>query len=109
MSAAMAMNTSPSRAKLTSVESGVRQRQRRPGDSLEGIEISITRRVDHPGGEWGRRRLTIPPARATLAIEIVAERLLVEARLRPARRVDVGGPEARAVGCEHFVDQADHP
>src|SRR5204862_1763424 len=109
MSAAMAMKTSPSRAKLTRVWSGVRQGQRRPGDALECVAIPSAGRLDHCGGQRRRRRFAIPSARAALTLEVVAQGLLVEARLRPAGRVALGRPEARAVGCQHFVDEPNRP
>lgn len=46
-------------------------------------------------------RLTIE----TNAIQPVANKLLVEARLVLPRLVDVGGPEPRGIGCEHLVDE----
>src|SRR5215203_2864388 len=102
----MAMKTSPSRAKLTRVWSGVRQDQRRAGDALERIEVSSARRVHHRRRKWRRWCLTVPPPRTSLNVEVVAQRLFVEARLRPAGRVALGGPEARAVRGQHFIDQA---
>jgi hypothetical protein len=38
------------------------------------------------------------------ALEIVADVLLVEARLRAAGLVFIGGPEARGIWGEGFVD-----
>src|SRR5581483_4380862 len=49
----------------------------------------------------------VPSARAPLQVEIVAQRLLVEARLHATRLIVLGGPEARAVGSQDFVDQRD--
>src|SRR5688572_30202133 len=103
----MAMKTSPSRAKLTGFWSGVRQDQWRAGDALERIEVPPARRVHHSGREPRRRRLAVPSPRAAFAVEVVAQRLLVEARLRPSGCVALGGPETRAVGSQHFIDEPD--
>src|SRR3982751_5662509 len=107
MSAAMAMKTSPSRAKLTEVGSRVRQGERRPGNATKSIEVATTRRVHHLGGQRRRRSLAIPSAGPPLGVQIIAQWLLVEARLCAARLVLLRGPEAGAIGSEHFVDQPD--
>src|SRR6185437_4862670 len=49
-------------------------------------------------------RVTVPLALLLEPGEVVAQRLLVEARLAPAGRVPVGGPEAGGVGRQHLVD-----
>src|SRR6476620_2599448 len=107
MSAAMAMKTRPSRAKLTGLRSRVLQGKRRPGDATEGVEVATTRRLHDLRWKRRRRRLPIPAAGPPLSVEIVAQGLLVEARLRPARLVLLGRRETRAIGCQYFVDQPD--
>src|SRR5689334_5178304 len=77
--AAMAMKTSPSRAKLTEVRSRVRQGERRPGDAAERVEVATARRVDDLRRKRGRRRLAVPAASLSFSVEIIAQRLLVEA------------------------------
>jgi hypothetical protein len=42
---------------------------------------------------------------ARLRVQVIAQRLLVEARLRAARRVLRSRPESGAVGCQHFVNK----
>src|SRR5689334_12227673 len=69
----------------------------------------MARRLHYVGRKRGRRRLAIPSSRATLAIEIVAQGLLVEAWLRAAGRVLVRGPEPRAVRRHHLIDEQDAP
>src|SRR6185369_9034926 len=81
MSAAMAMKTSPSRAKLTEVRSRVRQGEGRPGDAAEGVEVATARRIHDLGRKWRGRRLAIPAAGPPFSVEIVAQGLLVEAGL----------------------------
>src|SRR2546428_13720304 len=55
---------------------------------------------------WQRRRrcVAVPLALLLQAREIVAQRLLVEARLAPARCVAIGRPEPGGVGRENLVD-----
>ena len=50
-------------------------------------------------------RAAAAPCSSRESLEPVADELLVERRLRPARRVAVGRPEARGVRREHLVDQ----
>src|SRR3954470_13237603 len=101
------MKTSPSRAKLTEVGSEGGQGERSAGEPVEGVEIAEAGRLDHAHRERGTRGLAIPPAGTPFGVQIVAQGLLVEARLRTAGLIAVRRPEARAVGGEHFVDQAD--
>src|SRR6185503_17565899 len=77
------------------------------GDAQERIQITLAGCANDVRRQGRRRSFAIPATRATLVIEIVAKRLLVEARLRSPRRVMLGWPEARAVGREHFIDQRD--
>src|SRR4051812_50038861 len=98
MSAAMAMKTSPSRAKLTEVGSRVRQGERRPGNATKSIEVATTRRVHHLGGQRRRRSLAIPSARPPPGVPIIPQLLLVEAGLCAARLLFLRGPEAGGDG-----------
>src|SRR5829696_2342062 len=75
------------------------------GEPAVRIEIALARRAYDGIGQRGRRRLAVPAPRAPLGVEPVAQRLLVEARLRAAGLVDIRRPEARAVGGEHLVGQ----
>src|SRR5690349_8294603 len=69
----------------------------------------MARGLYHVGWKGWWWRFAIPAASATLAIEIVAQGLLVEAWLRAARYVLVSGPEARAVRRHHLIDQEHAP
>src|SRR5437660_4835840 len=71
------------------------------------FEIPLARRIHHAVGQRRGRRVAVPAAGATLGIEIVAQRLLVEGGLRPAGLVAVGGPEPRTVRGHYLGDQ-DH-
>src|SRR5512138_2191316 len=53
------------------------------------FEIALAGRVHHAVGQGRRRRVAVPAAGLSLGVEIVAQRLLVERRLRPARLVDI--------------------
>src|SRR5688572_2562777 len=75
------------------------------GDSLKRFEIACRRGFNHAGWQRWRGSVAVPAASASLRVEIVTEGLLVEARLRSAWRVPVGGPEARAVGGHHLIDE----
>ena len=72
-----------------------------------GLEIALAGRLHHARRQRRRRGVAVPAAGAALGVEIVAQRLLVEARLRLAGLVDVRRPEPRAVGRHHLVDQDD--
>ena len=73
----------------------------RPGDALVGLDVALARRRDDLGGQRRRRRGLVPVE----AVEVVAHRLLVEARRRDARLPLVGRPEAAGVGRQHLVAQ----
>src|SRR5687767_11337653 len=84
----------------------------RPRDQPVRLEVALARRVDDGLGQGRRWSVTIPPARPALAVQVVAQRLLVEARLSTAGLVAIGRPEPGAVGGEHLVDEknvAVHP
>jgi hypothetical protein len=74
--------------------------QRVAGDALIGFPILVPRPGDHVGGQRGRGRLLVP----TDALEVVADELLIERRLRLAGRVEVRGPEPRRIGSKGLVD-----
>ena len=57
-------------------------------------------RGDHVRGQFRPGRLLVPAD----AFEVVADVLLVERRLRPAGRVALGGPEARRIRRQRFVN-----
>src|SRR5688500_756608 len=94
MTAAIAMKMSPSRAKLTVGGSAVRRSERRAGQAREHVEVARARGVDHVLGQRRGRCLAVPSPRTTLGVEVIAQRLLVEARLWSAGRVARGIPEA---------------
>src|SRR5712692_6738594 len=68
------------------------------------LHVPLARRLHHFPRERRRRGIPVPLALLLQTREIVAQRLLVEARLAPAGRVPVGGPEPRGVGRENLVD-----
>src|SRR6185503_16961172 len=74
-------------------------------DAPERIEVPGTGGLDDFRGERWWRRLAVPAPRAPDAVQVVAQRLLVEARLRAARTVPIRRPEARAVRRHHLVDE----
>src|SRR4029079_881844 len=53
------------------------------------------------------RGVAVPAAGAALGVEVVAQRLLVEAGLRRAGLVNIRRPEPRTVGGHHLIDQDD--
>src|SRR4051812_22248548 len=69
------------------------------------LEIPLAGGVHHAGRQGRRRGVAVPAAGAALGVEIIAQRLLVETRLRLAGLVDVSGPKPRAVRRHHLVDQ----
>src|SRR5690242_6447428 len=99
----MAMKMRPSRAKLTVAGSEVSRVELCAGQALEDVEVPSAGGAHHLGRQGGRRRLPVPSACTALSIEVVTQRLLVEARLRSAGAVGVRRPEPRAVGGEHLI------
>src|SRR4051812_35302004 len=87
--------------------SKLREIQFRSSDAAECVEITSAGRVNDRRWQRRRRRFAVPLADLPLAIEIIAQGLLVEARLSATRRVRIRRPEPRAVRREHFVDE-DH-
>src|SRR3954463_6913557 len=77
------------------------------GDAAIGFQITLAGGLDHAGGQRGRGRLAVPAAGAALGVEVIAQRLLVEARLRLSRAIGVRRPEPRTVRRHHLVDQDD--
>src|SRR5581483_2074260 len=77
------------------------------GDAAECVEVPLARRPNNVRRQRWRRRLAVPSARAPLQVEIVAQRLLVEARLHATQLIVLNGPEAQTVGSQDFVDQRD--
>src|SRR5579862_3167032 len=77
------------------------------GDPPVGIEVPHAGGFDDLRGKRWRRRVSVPAASLSLAIEIIAERLLIEAGLRLSRCVLIGGPKSRAVWREHLVNEGD--
>src|ERR1700692_1390423 len=67
------------------------------GDAAIGFEVAFAGGVHHACRQWGRRRLGVPAAGPALAVEIVAQRLLVETRLWLAGLIDIRRPEPRTV------------
>src|SRR4029077_2365885 len=65
------------------------------------FQIALAGGVHDMCGQRRRWRIAVPAAGAALGIEMVAQRLLVETRLRPAGLVGVGRPEARGVRRHH--------
>src|SRR5512140_645467 len=71
------------------------------GDPLERLDVARPRAGDDVGWELRPRRRLVP----RLALQPVADELLVVARLRAARRVRRGIPEPRRVGRQDLVDE----
>src|SRR3989442_5143723 len=74
-----------------------------PRQASVRIQVALARGAHHLGRERRRRRVPVPPLLLLQVGQIVAQRLLVEARLAPAGPVAVGGPEAGRVGGEGLV------
>src|SRR6266567_3134815 len=79
----------------------------RPRHPPKRLQIALAGGIHHAGRQRRGRGVAVPAAGAALGVEIIAQRLLVEARLRLARLVDVDRPEPRTVGGHHLVDQDD--
>src|SRR5688572_12191760 len=73
------------------------------------LEVSLARRLDNALGQRGSGRVAVPASGLALTVEVIAQRLLVEARLAATWLIAVRRPEARAVRRQHLVDQQDPP
>src|ERR1019366_10540366 len=78
-----------------------------PGDAAVSLEIALAGGLHDACRQRRRRRLAVPAAGTALGVEVIAQRLLVETRLRLAGLVDIRRPEPRTVGGHHLVDQDD--
>src|SRR6266498_4622174 len=78
-------------------------------DPSVGLQVPLARLPHHVGGQRRRRRVAVPASLLLQAREVVAQRLLVEARLAAPRLVAVRRPEARRVGREDLVDDEQAP
>ena len=74
--------------------------------SLQRFQVLFARALHDFLGQLGAGRGAVP---GLDRLQVIAEELLVEARLRAAWAVIIGGPEARAVGRENFVREEDAP
>src|SRR5207249_5496072 len=74
------------------------------GKAEVGLEVPLARCLHDPPRKGRRRGGAVPLADLLQTREVIAQRLLVEARLAPAGRVPVGRPEARRVGRQYLVD-----
>src|SRR5947208_3856134 len=83
--------------------------QRLPRDQAERLPIPLARRLHHLQRQRRRRGIAVPLPLLLQARQVVAQRLLVEARLRASRLVAVRRPEARRVGREDLVDHEEPP
>src|SRR6266481_4323638 len=72
-----------------------------PAQALVGFDVLGSCALHHLGGQRRRWAVLVPAA----LLQPVAHELLVERRLAAAGLVTVGGPEARAVRRQHFVNQ----
>src|SRR5713226_2945939 len=64
-----------------------------PGDPPICFQVPLARRMHDLTWQGWRRCVAVPLALLLQTRELIAQRLLVEARLAPAGRVPVGGPE----------------
>src|SRR5438270_9164366 len=74
---------------------------------MQRVEIARARRDHELSWHGGRRVLAVPSARPSLAVQIISQWLLVEARLRAAGKIAIRRPEPGAIRREHLVDQGD--
>src|SRR5207247_5634883 len=80
-----------------------------PRDQAVRLPIALARRLHDLRRQRWWRRVAVPLPLLLQAREVVAQRLLVEARLAPPWLVAVRRPEARRVGREHPVDHEQQP
>src|SRR6266436_75265 len=80
-----------------------------PRDPPIGFEIALAGGIHHACGQRWCWRVAVPAAGTALGVEIVAQGLLVETRLRLAGLVGVHVPKPGAVRRHHLVDQDDPP
>src|SRR5213593_2323056 len=75
-----------------------------PRDQPVRLQVSLARRLHDLRWQRRGRRVAVPLPLVLPAREVVAQRLLVEARLAPPWLVAIRRPEARRVGREDLVD-----
>src|SRR2546429_7352539 len=75
-----------------------------PSDQSVRLPIPLARRLHYLRGQRRRRCVAVPLPLPLQTRQVIAQRLLVEARLRASRLVAVRPPEARRVGREDLVD-----
>src|SRR2546422_4423171 len=78
-----------------------------PRDQSVRFQVPPSGRLDDLRRQRRRRRVAVPLPLLLQAREVVAQRLLVEARLAPPWLVAVRRPEARRVGREDLVDRSE--
>src|SRR6267143_5489963 len=74
------------------------------GDAPVGIPIAFTRRVPDLRRQRWWWRFSVPLSVLLQIGQVIAQRLLVEARLAASCLIAVGRPEARGVGRQDLVD-----
>src|SRR6267143_5160567 len=74
------------------------------GDAAVGIPIAFTRRVHDLRRQRWWWRFSVPLSLLLQIGQVIAQRLLVEARLAASCLIAVGRPEARRVGRQDLVD-----
>src|SRR5438093_6061521 len=80
-----------------------------PSDQSVRLPIPLARRLHYLRGQRRRRCVAVPLPLPLQTRQVIAQRLLVEARLRASRLVAVRRPEARRVGREDLVDHEEPP
>src|SRR5256885_14508467 len=80
-----------------------------PSDQSVRLPIPLARRLHYLRGQRRRRCVAVPLPLPLQTRQVIAQRLLVEARLRPSRLVAVRPPEARRGGREDLRDYEEAP
>src|SRR5207302_9959135 len=81
------------------------RRQRVTGDAEKRILVSHTGRSHDLPREGRRGRLAVPGTGSTQPVEVVPQRLFIEAGLAPTGLVLVGRPESRGTRRQNLIDQ----
>src|SRR5256884_4081154 len=86
-----------------------RNLQGRPSDQSVRLPIPLARRLHYLRGQRRRRCVSVPLPLPLQTRQVIAQRLLVEARLGASRLLRVRRPAARRGGREDLVDHEEPP
>src|SRR5215471_3497319 len=92
-----------SRMKKSTTEKCIDSPEVMPSENSQCFAIFRTGRLNDVGRQFRRRRLLVPAD----ALEVIADKLLIEGRLRFSWRILIGRPETGGIRRQHLIDNGD--